>query len=75
MDCEREFFLCPACFHIEEARREHHQRQMFHYAGFQAGDEQIKPLQDRSGNLTSRAPRWFVERRWPHALQTPAGPG
>lgn len=71
MDCEKEFYLCPKCFHIADAVQEHHQRPMFRYAGFQPGHAQIKPVQDEAGNLKSRAPRWFVEKQWPHAV----GPG
>lgn len=70
MDCEREFFLCPTCFHVADVSQEHHRRRMLHYAGFTAGDEQIRPVQDSAGSLKSRAPRWFVEKQWPHALST-----
>lgn len=68
MDSEREFYLCASCFEITEVKKEHHRRPMFHYRGFRAGDVQIKPLLDTGGNLKTRAPRWFVEKRWPHAL-------
>lgn len=74
MDCERAFFLCPKCFHVADVSQEHHRRRMLHYGGFQAGHEQIRPLQDGAGNLKSRAPRWFVEKQWPHALRTPTSP-
>ena len=74
MDCEREFFLCPKCFHVAEIRQEHHRRLMFHYVGFQVGNDQIKPVQDGAGTLKTRAPRWFVEKQWPHALQPPVLP-
>ena len=69
MDCEREFYLCPACFRVEEESQEHHQRRMIYYAGFALGDAALKPPQDEAGNLTTRAPRWFVQQRWPHALR------
>lgn len=72
MDCEREFFLCPKCFHVADVSQEHHLRRMFHYVGFQAGHEQLGPIQDNSGNLKGRAPRWFVEKQWPHAVRSPA---
>lgn len=68
MDSEREFYLCPSCFDISDAEQEHHRRAMFHYRGFQAGHSQIKPVLDEGGNLRTRAPRWFVEQKWPHAL-------
>ena len=72
MDCEREFFLCPKCFHVAQASEEHHQRSMFHYSGYRLGDEHIKPLQDGAGNLKSRAPRWFIAQQWPHVLRRPS---
>lgn len=68
MDSEREFYLCSSCFDIAEVRQEHHQRPMIHYRGYQVGDPQIKPVLDEGGNLRTRAPRWFVEKKWPHAL-------
>lgn len=68
MNWEVEFYICPKCFRIAQARKKHHQRQMLHCAGFPAGDTQLKPPQDEQGNLKSRAPRWFVEQRWPHAI-------
>lgn len=68
MDCEQEFYLCQNCFHVADGKDEHHQRPMFHYTGFQAGDAQIKPVLDEAGNLKTRAPRWYVEKKWPHAL-------
>lgn len=74
MDCEREFFLCAKCFHVADVGQEHHRRRMLHYDGFPAGDAQIRPPQDSAGNLKSRAPRWFVEKQWPHALRGPTPP-
>lgn len=68
MDSECEFYLCASCFDIAEVKQEHHRRPMFHYRGFRAGDAQIKPVIDEGGSLKTRAPRWFVEKRWPHAL-------
>lgn len=69
VDCETEFYICSCCFHVAEARQEHHRRPMVHCPGYPAGHPSLKPPLDEKGNLVSRAPRWFVEQQWPHAVQ------
>lgn len=64
MDWQEEFYLCPHCFRIAETSQIHHQRRMLHYPGFPAGHDSLKPPHDEHGDLTSRAPRWFIEQRW-----------
>lgn len=65
METEREFFICPTCFHVSEVHPENHQHRMFRFPGFPLGHQQLKPPVDGEGNLLSRAPRWFLRGKLP----------
>ena len=58
-DCN--FYICPTCFNTAEITRECHGKPMIYCGSLQPGDERLKPLYDKEGNLKSRAPRWFLE--------------
>jgi hypothetical protein len=58
-DCN--FYLCPTCFTTAETQHECHGHVMIYCGDLQPGDERLKPVFDKEGNLKSRAPRWFLE--------------
>lgn len=62
---EDKFYICPICFQVCESKKAcdlhiHAHRMVAAHPG-EPGDLRRKPLQDRYGNLLSRAPRWFME--------------
>jgi len=61
VNSEHIFYLCPVCFETSESGVEYHRHQMIRCDAGQPGDERRKPLVDDSGQLKSRAPRWFLE--------------
>jgi hypothetical protein len=65
METEREFYICPTCFHVSEAHPEWHEHKMLRYPGYPAGHPQLKPPVDDKGNLKARAPRWFLKQKQP----------
>lgn len=62
MNPSQEFYLCPICFHASQEPDHCHEHQMIHYAGYAAGDEQLKPLTDDSGHVRSHMPRWMLQQ-------------
>jgi hypothetical protein len=61
MEHEEHFYICPVCFQVCDTKRECHEHMMVECNPGQEGDVRRKPVQDRFGNLASRAPRWFLE--------------
>lgn len=55
------FYLCPTCFKTSDTSGECHGHPMIYCGDLQPGDERLKPLFDKNGELKSRAPRWFLE--------------
>jgi len=68
MQTERGFYICPTCFQAAEVRLECHGHMMIHYDGFPVRHRQLKPLEDREGNLKTHAPRWFLAKVQPFFL-------
>lgn len=52
------FFLCPVCFSASRQRIECHNHLMIPCNANKLGD--CKPLMDKAGDFSSRAPRWFI---------------
>ena len=61
MDQREVFYLCPICFRVCESEAECHEHVMILCDTGHLGDERRKPIEDRDGNLVSRAPRWYLE--------------
>ena len=58
------FYICPVCFAVSEEPGMHHDRQMVHCDELPVGDERLKPIINKQGDLESHAPRWFLEAVW-----------
>jgi len=72
-DCD--FYICPTCFAVSERLDDGHEHDMIHCGKLNPGDRLLSPLMDSSGDVISRAPRWFlekVEKRW--ASDDPSSP-
>jgi hypothetical protein len=55
------FYLCPKCFYACETPDGGHEHPLLRVEPGLPGDEQRKPVTDRSGQMLSPAPRWFYE--------------
>jgi hypothetical protein len=55
------FFICPVCFAACESGRDCHDHAMVCCQVMAPDDARRRPIQDASGRLLSRAPRWFLE--------------
>lgn len=61
MEEQEIFYICPICFRVCETEAECHEHVMVLCETGHPGDERRKPVEDRFGNLVSRAPRWYLE--------------
>jgi hypothetical protein len=61
---ECEFYICSVCFQVSETPGRHHENAMIFCRQLPPGSLELKPLMDESGDLRSRAPRWFLEAVW-----------
>lgn len=59
-----EFYICPVCFAVSETPGDHHDRRMIHCEELPVGDERLKPIVNKEGDLKTHAPRWFLEAVW-----------
>ena len=59
-----QFYICPICFMVSENPGEHHDRELVHCEELPIGDERLKPVIDKAGDLKTHAPRWFLEAVW-----------
>lgn len=67
------FYICPVCFLVSEEPGMHHNRQMVYCQELPVGDDRLKPVISREGDLKSHAPRWFLEAVWEAAgMEYPA---
>jgi len=55
---KRRFYICPTCFDVSEHLLECHGHLMVLCNA--ENPEDCKPLMDSSGELKTRAPRWFI---------------
>jgi hypothetical protein len=58
------FYICPVCFAVSEGAGMHHGRPMVHCEELPVGDERLKPIISKEGDLKGHAPRWFIEAVW-----------
>lgn len=61
MSKEDKVYMCPVCFKVCDSEEECHRHKMLECNPGRSGEERRKPLNDRFGNMVSRAPRWFLE--------------
>ncbi|WP_420627779.1 hypothetical protein [Candidatus Leptofilum sp.] len=55
------FYICPTCFHANEAEANCHGHSMIKYDACLYQGVQRKPMTDKNGRIKSRAPRWFLQ--------------
>ena len=59
-----DFYICAVCFTTSETPGMHHDRPMVHCEELPVGDDRLKPIVNRAGDLKTHAPRWFLEAVW-----------
>jgi len=68
-DTRESLYVCVYCYQVCDNPISCHSSPMLVCRPGVPGSERRKPLVDRSGNLLSRAPRWFLEATgWINAL-------